>query len=161
MQRIYIVLLLYSIFVFYWTRESVEAFSLDQIQSYAEDCWSWLVTLLSWLFLIIIMDWTVVNFCCQTGAERNEASSDMGSDTTQRARRCCIGRRIQRLSRFWRQRRTTFCRRLWQLEYQRYRDNLLSLPSMNCTTVSHCVTVIVTFTPFGYFIDTLLENSQS
>lgn len=76
----------------------------------------------------VSVDW----LASQTGVEWYEASSDMGSDATQRTRRRCLGRRVQRLPSLRRQRRATFRRRVRQLEYQRYGDSLLKHGFYSC-----------------------------
>ena len=89
-------------------------------------------------FFCVLVFWFVWKcwFCWQTGAEWNEASLDVGSDAAQRAWRRRRGRCIQRLPRLWRQRRTTFCRHIRQLEHQCYGHHMLIMLSV---TVSHCV----------------------
>jgi len=66
----------------------------------------------------------------QTRAEWHEASFDLGSDSAQRARRRVVGSGVERLSRFRRQRRETFCRPVRQLEHQRHGDHLLIASSV-------------------------------
>jgi len=138
------------------------------------DIWHINLSIVVVVVVVVLIFLDIECFCRQTGAEWYEASLDMGSDTTQRARWCCSSCCSERLPRLWRQCGTTLCWHVRQPQHQRYSVHLLTMPSItvSLTLYNHqlccnhriplllCLRSATLISWFYVYGITLLVNSQ-